>query len=161
MEVDSENLTMNKLAKRIIIGVIAGVLLVVIVVGIFVGAAFFGWRAAIRSGNEAAAMQDIKTIAAVQVQYYNTHDRRFGTFDQLVKEGFDARFAGEIPNVDGYVFILQITPRTPAQPSSYMLNVDPQSNSTGNRHFYLDSTDNLVRVNPDHPAGPTDPSVVQ
>ena len=152
---------MTTRGKKIVIGVIAGVLLAVIAVGIFVGAAFLGWRAAVRSGNEAAAIQDIKTIATVQVQYYNTHDRTFGTFDDLVKEGFDGRFAGEIPKVDGYVFILQMTPKTPAQPSSYMLNADPQSNSTGNRHFYFDSTDNLIRVNADHAAGPNDPSVLQ
>lgn len=152
---------MTRATKRIVIGVIAGLLLVMIAVGIFVGAAFLSWRAAVRSGNEAAAIQNIKTIAVVQVQYYNTHDRTFGTFDQLVREGLDSRFAGEIPNVDGYVFILLMTPKTSAQSASYRLNADPQSNSTGNRHFYFDSTDKRIRVNAERSAGAADPSAVQ
>lgn len=152
---------MTTLAKKVIIGVVALVLLVVIAIGILIGAGVTGWKAAVRSGNEAATLQPLKTIAAVEVQYYNMHGRTFGSFEQLVKDGFDARFSSIVPNVDGYMFILKVTPKTATQPSSFMLNAEPQSGSTGNRHFYFDSTDNLIRVNADHPAGPADPSLVQ
>ena len=61
-------------------------MIVIAIIGILIGAAVYGWKAAQRAGNEAATMQNLKTIAAVQIQYYNTHSRSFGTFDQMVKE---------------------------------------------------------------------------
>ena len=59
-------------------------MIVIAIIGILIGAAVFSWKAATRAGNEAATIQNLKTIAAVQIQYYNTHGRTFGTFDQLV-----------------------------------------------------------------------------
>src|SRR2546427_2265299 len=70
-------------------------MIVIAIIGILIGAATIGWKAAQRAGNEAATLQDLKTIAAVQIQFYNTHNRTFGTFDQLIKDGvLDTRFAG-------------------------------------------------------------------
>jgi Tfp pilus assembly protein PilE len=147
---------MTSLAKGIIISVVAVVLLVVIAIGTSVS--FHLWRAAKRSGNEAATVQNLKTIAAVQIQYYNTHNRTFGTFDQLIKDGLlDARFAGDLPLVDGYTFTLKVTTRTASVKTSYTLNADPQSGASGRNHFYLDSTSFAINVNADQPAGPNDP----
>src|SRR5690349_20020301 len=82
-------------------------MIVIAIIGILIGPATIGWKAAQRAGNEAATLQDLKTIAAVQIQFYNTHNRTFGTFDQLIKDGvLDARFAGNPPSTDGYVFTL-------------------------------------------------------
>ena len=70
-------------------------MIVIAIIGILIGAATIGWRAAVKSGNEAATLQDLKTIASVEIQYYNTHNRNFGTFEQMVKEGMlDTRFSG-------------------------------------------------------------------
>jgi Tfp pilus assembly protein PilE len=150
---------MTTLAKRIIIGVVAVLLLVVIALAaVLIGAGFYGWKAAQSAGNEAATMQDLKTIAAVEIQYYNTHSRTFGTLDQLIKEGMlTSKFSGNPPAADGYIFRLNIMPRTSAQPASYTLNADPQSTATGHNHFYLDSTSASIHVNPNQPAGATDP----
>jgi len=52
-------------------------MIVIAIIGILIGAAVYGWRAATKAGNEAATLQDLKTIAAVQIQYYNTHSRSF------------------------------------------------------------------------------------
>ncbi|MEK6336932.1 MAG: hypothetical protein AABM67_18570 [Acidobacteriota bacterium] len=150
---------MTPLAKRIIIGVVAVVLLVVIAIGILIGASVIGWKSALRSGNEAATIQNLGTIAAVEIQYYNAHSRNFGTFEQLVQDGFDARFSGNPPVVDGYVFTLKLVPKTASQASSYKLNADPESSSSGKNHFYLESADGVIRVNADHPAGPDDPAL--
>src|SRR5438876_11455881 len=80
-------------------------MIVIAIIGILIGAATIGWKAAQRAGNEAATLQDLKTIAAVQIQFYNTHNRTFGTFDQLIKDGvLDSRFAGNPPSTDGFVF---------------------------------------------------------
>jgi len=133
-------------------------MIVIAIIGILIGAAVYGWKAAQKAGNEAATLQDLKTIAAVQIQYFNTHNRTFGTFDQMMKEQMvNAKFSGNPPIVDGYIFTLKVTPKTASQPTSYTLNADPQTDSTGKNHFYLDSNDSTIHVNPDQPAGPNDP----
>ena len=149
---------MTTLTQRIIIGVAAVVLLCAVVIGVLMGAAVYGWRAAQRAGNEAATIQNLKTVAAVEIQYYNTHSRTFGTFDQLIKEQMlTSKFAGDRPTPDSYVFSLNVMPKTSGQLSSYTLNADPKSDAMVGRHFYIDSTSPTIHVNPDQPAGPADP----
>ena len=133
-------------------------MIVIAIIGILIGAAVYGWKAATRAGNEAATMQNLKTIAAVQIQYYNTHGRTFGTFDQLVKEQMlSSKFNGNPPNTDGYVLTLKVTPKTSTSPTSYTLNADPDSPNSGVNHFYIDSTDSSIHINKDQAAGPNDP----
>ena len=137
-------------------------MIVIAIIGILIGAATVGWRAAVRSGNEAATIKALQTIASVEIQYYNTHNRSFGTFEQMTKEQMlDSRFATNPPTVDGYIFTLKVTPKTTNQQTSYTLNADPQQSegigSTGKNHFYIDSNAGTIHVNPDQPAGPNDP----
>jgi len=132
-------------------------MIVIAIIGILIGAAVYGWKTAQKAGNEAATLQNLKTIAAVQIQYYNTHARTFGTFEQLVKEQMlSSKFEGNPPNVDGYVLTMKVTPKTSTAPTSYTLNADPQSENSGKNHFYIDSTDGSIHVNLDQPAGPND-----
>jgi len=153
-----EDLVMTTLAKGIIIGVVAVAFLVVLVFGIVIATSVVGWRAAQRAGNEAATLQHLKTIEAVEIQYYNTHNRTFGAFDQMVKEGMlTNRFSGEFPIVDGYVFTLTLIPRTANRTASYTLRADPQTERTGKNHFYIDSNGGDIHVNADQPAKATDP----
>lgn len=147
---------MSRVVKGIIIAAVVLVVMIAMVVAVLVGAGISGYRAAIRKGDEAAALQDMKTISVVEIQYFNDHDRSFGTFDQLIKEQLlNQRFS--TPTVDGYVFTLTVTPRTKSQPASFALNADPQNDSTGKNHFYLDAGDSEIRVNPNRPARSTDP----
>jgi len=133
-------------------------MIVIAIIGILIGAAVYGWKAAQRAGNEAATLQNLKTIAAVQIQYYNTHSRSFGTFDQIVKEQMlSSKFSGNPPTADGYVLSLKVTPKTATSATSFTLNADPQSDNTGKNHFYIDSTDSSIHINPDQAAGPNDP----
>jgi prepilin-type N-terminal cleavage/methylation domain-containing protein len=133
-------------------------MIVIAIIGILIGAAVYGWKAAQRAGNEAATLQNLKTIAAVQIQYFNTHARNFGTFEQLVKEQLlSSKFSGNPPSADGYVLTLKVTPKTATAPTSYTLNADPQSDNAGKNHFYIDSNDGSIHVNPDQPSGPNDP----
>src|SRR4030081_2090030 len=114
-------------------------MIVIAIIGILIGAAVYGWNAAQKAGNEAATMQNLKTIAAVQIQYYNTHSRTFGTFEQLVKEQMlTSKFDGNPPSPDGYVYTMKVTPKTAGSPTSYTLNCDPQTDTTGTNHFYID-----------------------
>ena len=133
-------------------------MIVIAIIGVLIGAAVYTWKAATRAGNEAATQQNLKTIAAVQIQFYNTHSRTFGTFDQMIKEGMlTSKFSGNPPLADGYVMTLKVTPKSASQPTSYTLNADPQSDGSGKNHFYIDSSDSSIHINPDQAAGPNDP----
>lgn len=138
-------------------------MIVIAIIGILIGAATIGWRAAVRSGNETATIKALQTLASVELQYYNTHNRNFGTFEQMVKEQMlDNRFiAGNPPTIDGYIFTLKVSPKTANAQTSYTVNADPQQSegigSTGKNHFYMDSAAGTIHVNPDQPAGPNDP----
>jgi len=147
---------MTSTVQKIIIGIVVFVLCGLAVAGVFVGAAVYGWKAAQKAGEEAATIQNMKTIAAVEIQYYNTHKQTFGTFAQLVKEQMlTSKFSNDPPESDGYILSLKVTPKTSNQPGSYTLNTD--SDNTGRRHFYLDSTSPTIHVNPDRPANGRDP----
>jgi len=149
---------MNRTVERTIIGIAAMVLLGSLVVGLLLGSAVYGWKAALREGNKAATLQDMKTIAAVEIQYYNTHNRSFGTFEQLIKEEMlTSKFSGDRTITDGYVFTLKVTPRTKDTQSFYSLKADPQSASTGSNHFYIDSDGAEIHTNQNQPAGAADP----
>ena len=133
-------------------------MIVIAIIGILIGAAVIGWNAAQKAGNEAATLQNLKTVAAVQIQYYNTHSRTFGTFDQLIKEQMlTSKFEGNPPSPDGYVYTLKVTPKTTGAPTSYTLNADPQTSRSGTNHFYLDSNDSSIHLNATQAAGPGDP----
>jgi len=132
-------------------------MIVIAIIGILIGAAVIGFKAAQKAGNEAATLQDLKTIAAIEIQYYNTHNRTFGTFEQLVQEKLlSTKFSGNPPIVDGYIFTLKVVPKSATLPTSYTLNADPQTDNTGKNHFYVDSSDGSIHVNADQPAGPND-----
>jgi prepilin-type N-terminal cleavage/methylation domain-containing protein len=131
-------------------------MIVIAIIGILIGAAVIGYKAAMKSGYEAATLQNMHTIAAVQIQYFNTHSRSFGTFDQLVKDsGLSSKFSGNPPVADGYTYTLKVVPKTPTSTSSYTMNADPQD--TSGNHFYLDSNDSNIHVNATQSAGPNDP----
>jgi prepilin-type N-terminal cleavage/methylation domain-containing protein len=133
-------------------------MIVIAIIGILIGAAVYTFRASQKAGNEAATMQNIKTIAAVQIQFYNTHGRTFGTFDQMIKEQMlTSKFAGNPPSTDGYIYTLKVTPKTAGAPSSYTLNADPQTEASATNHFYIDSSDSSIHLNPAQPASPSDP----
>src|SRR5881398_2811801 len=137
--------------KALFIAVV--VLLTVAIIGVLIGGAVIGFKAAQKAGNEAATLQDLKTIAAVEIQYYNAHDRTFGTLDQMIKERLlTSKFSGNPPITDGYVFNLNIVPKTSSQPTSFTLNADPQNSSTGKNHYYIDSSGSTIHVNRDEPA---------
>lgn len=133
-------------------------MIVIAIIGILIGAAVIGFKAAQKAGNEAATLQDLKTIAAIEIQYYNTHNRTFGTFEQMVQEKvLSTKFQGNPPITDGYIFTLKVIPKSATLPASYTLNADPQTDTTGGAHYYLDSNDGSIHLNQTQSAGPNDP----
>jgi|ERR1044072_8426023 Tfp pilus assembly protein PilE len=151
------NKLMTRTKKTVLGFAIAVFVCLLLVTVVLAGAATIGWKAAVRAGNETAAIQTVRTIAAIERQYYNTHDRKFGTFEELVNESLlDTRFRGGVPVVDGYAYRLTINQTTSNAQSTLVVTADPQDNSTGNNHFYLDSSSDEIRFNPDQTAGPSD-----
>ena len=161
---------MNSRTKKTIIalGLVAVVVVVCVlaVFGFLVGAAVAGYRSATRAGNEAVAIQNLKTIAAFEGRYFYTHNRTFGTFEQLARAQMLspkftrpaklAEFSRDSRVADGFLLTLTLAPKPDGSPW-FKITADPQNDDTGTKHFYLDSDDQRIRVNPDRQAGPTDP----
>ena len=140
-------------------------MIVIAIIGILIAVGITGWKAALRSANEAAAIKSMRTVAEQQMLYYNSKQRTtFGTFEELRRENLlDNRYDGATPLVEGYIFTLRVIPRSTTQQAGYTLNADPQISegvsATGKNHFYLDSDTNTIRVNDSAPATVSDPSI--
>src|SRR5438876_10822757 len=135
-----------------------GLMIVIAIIGILIGAAVIGFKAAQKAGNEAATLQDLKTIAAIEIQYFNTHNRAFGTFEQLIKDvGLDTRFSGNPPVADGYIFTLKVTPKSPSSPSSYTLNAAPHTPPTAHTPSHPHSHRPTLHTHHHPPAPPHAP----
>lgn len=140
-------------------------MIVIAIIGILIAVGITGWKAALRSANEAAAIKSMRTVAEQQMLYYNSKQRTtFGTFEDLRRENLlDNRYDGATPVVEGYIFTLRVIPRSTTQQAGYTLNADPQISegvsATGKNHFYLDSDTNTIRVNESAPATVSDPSI--
>ena len=109
----------------------------------------------IGAADEGSAIQSLRTIATAQTQAKAMRSS-YADFDSLVQLGFlDQRFAGSNPNVRGYRFTMT------ANENEFVVNADPETTqtapTTGNRHFYLDSSDNFIHVNSSQSATKQDP----
>jgi prepilin-type N-terminal cleavage/methylation domain-containing protein len=142
-------------------------MIVIAIIGILIAVGITGYKAAMKSANEAAAIKTLRSIAEQQMLYYNSHQRSsFGTFDEMLKENLlDTRFAGSTPVVDGYVYTMKVIPKSTNQQPAYTINADPQVSegvgATGKNHFYIDSDSNTIHVNPAQPATIADPPIGQ
>src|SRR6185503_18178046 len=125
-------------------------MIVIAIIGILIAVGVTGYKAAMKSANEAAAIKTLRSIAEQQLLYYNAHQRStFGTFEEMLKENLlDTRFSGTTPVVDGYVYQMKVIPKSTAQQAGYIINADPQVSdgvgATGRNHFYLDSDANTI-----------------
>ena len=145
---------MSARIQKIFLVLVAVMVVGLVLAGLVFVKAFEGWQLAIRAGNEEANVQNLKTIATVELQYFYSHHRTFGTFEQLVQEQLlSSRFSGNPVKTDGYVFTLTVT----SEPAAFTIKVDPESTLTGTKHFYLDSVSREILVNSEKPAGPNDP----
>jgi prepilin-type N-terminal cleavage/methylation domain-containing protein len=133
-------------------------MIVIAIIGILIGVAVLSFKNAQKAGNETATRQNIQTLAGIEIQYHTTHGRQFATFEQLISEKLITnKFEGNPPITDGYVLTLKVIPKSATAAASFTLNADPQDSSTGKNHFFIDSVDSAIHVNPDQPAGPNDP----
>ena len=74
----------------------------------------------------------------------------------------DARFSGDTPVVEGYVFTMKVISKSTTEQGGFAVNADPQisqgADATGRNHFYRDA-DNMIHANASQPASATDPPI--
>ena len=142
-------------------------MIVIAIIGILIGVGIVGWKSALRSANEAAAVRTLRSIAEQQMLYYNAHQRSsFGTFEEMRKENLlDSRFDGTTPVVDGYVYTMKVIPKSTTTQPGYSITADPQVptgvSATGKNFYYVDSDTNTIHVNSTQQAAATDPPIGQ
>jgi len=140
-------------------------MIVIAIIGILIAVGVTGYKAAMKSANEAAAVKTLRTIAENQMLYYNSHQRStFGTFEEMRKENLmDDRFNSTTPVVEGYIFTMKIIPKSTNQQAAYTVNADPQVSegvgATGKNHYYVDSDTNTIHVNATQTAAVADPPI--
>ena len=140
--------------QKLFLVIVAVMLVGLVLAAIVFVKAFSSLQAVHQIGNETATIQNLKTIAVVEANYFYSHQRTYGTFEQLVKEQLlSSRFSAEPATTAGYVLTLSVT----SEPAGYTIKVDPESTLTGTKHFYLDSVSREILVNSEKPAGPNDP----
>jgi hypothetical protein len=110
---------------------------------------------AVNTVDETTAIQALRTIGSAQTQAKAMRNS-YADFDTLVQLGFlDRRFSGTNPNLRGYRFSVVATA------DEFTVHADPQASetapTTGSRHFYLDSNDNVIHVNFSQAATRQDP----
>lgn len=138
-----------------------GLSLLLIMVVILLGSCSSGnspgdlYPKSVGAADEISAIQNLRAIARAQEQL-RAGRGNYGDFAALVQAGFlDQRFSGNEPNLSGYRFTMKVTE------SDFSVNADPHliesQTTSGARHFYLDSSDNAVHVNPGQSASKGDP----
>ncbi len=115
-----------------------------------------------KAAYEMAAIRSLHTLNTAQVQYFSTYGRYGQTMQELgpppgsaaptpaAADLIPANLAAGLAS--GYVFTMVGTP------SGYTINADPQSSTTGTRHFYTDHS-NVIRQNFEQPASETDAEI--
>jgi hypothetical protein len=102
-------------------------------------------------GDEASVLAALRTIALAQQGHAVTNGGNYAGFVQLAEGGYlDARFSSDAPEVHGYLFTMTLGDKT------FSCNADPASGDVKGRHFYLDSSSPLIRVNANRPASVND-----
>ena len=115
--------------------------------------------------NEASAAQNLRNISTAEILYSSTYGINYSTtLPQLSGTGInpDQNNAGLIDEVlaggtkSGYVITYTpLTTDSNGHTATYSVTADPQSSTTGTRHFYTDQTC-VIRVNAAVQAGPSD-----
>ncbi len=106
---------------------------------------------------EAATLANLRTISHAQRAYAMSKGGEYGTFSQLVAEGFlDARFDGTNPELKGYVYTMDVSEK------KFSCQASPEAaTEDAGRHYYVDSDGSEIRMNPARPATAEDPIIQQ
>jgi prepilin-type N-terminal cleavage/methylation domain-containing protein len=135
-------------------------LIVIATIGILAGILIPTFKSSIRKANEAAAVAAINTIKVAEAKYVVDHRGSYGTFLQLVAEGYlDKRFTVERPHIRGYVFAITFIDMPERPAATFKITANPESaegiSATG-RIFYYSEPDVPIFYSKDGPASSDD-----
>jgi len=107
---------------------------------------------AVEAADETATIQTLRTIFSAETQAKAIRGS-YADFPGLVDGGFlDARFSKATPTMRGYRFSMS------ASAGEFSINADPIEPASG-RHFYIDSNDEAIHVNPTAGTSKSDPAL--
>ena len=107
---------------------------------------------AVDAADETSTIQTLRTIFSAQTQAKAIRGS-YADFPGLVEGGFlDARFSNSAPTLRGYRFSMS------ASAAEFSVNADPIEPALG-RHFYIDSNEETIHVNPTAAATRSDPAL--
>ncbi len=137
-------------------------MIVIAIIGLLIAVGVPAWSYMVRNGNETAAIDSLRQINERQVQYASKRKGSFAeNFDDLIKDtGFNENFRSESggkPVFNGYIFTLKTQKSANGKVNFYSVNADPETPTSGSRHFYVDSNGSSIRVSEEGEAGPTSP----
>lgn len=103
-------------------------------------------------GDEASVISAMRTVTLAQQGHAVTNSGNYAGFVQLAEGGYlDSRFSSDAPKMNGYVLTMTLSDK------SFSCNADPAASSDlKGRHFYVDSSSPLIRVNANQPASVND-----
>lgn len=107
---------------------------------------------------ETNAVQHLRNISTCQYAFRRMSDaNEYATLPRLAEACtlLDERFKSDAPEVDGYVFRLQVSAPEGERGPFYSVNADPNEDR-GGLHFYIDSSVAGVRQTSGRPATPQD-----
>jgi Tfp pilus assembly protein PilE len=118
-------------------------LIVVAIVGALVFIVVPAYKISIRAANEASAVATLNAIRVAQAKYVVDHKGEYGTFRQLFEEGYlDKRFNDDTPHNRGYVFVMNLIPKSEKKAPSFSVNANPEQSegisATGGFFYYID-----------------------
>lgn len=118
-------------------------LIVIAIIGILVGIVVPTYQSSVRKANEAAAVGTLNSIRVAQAKYVIDHKGQYGTFRQLFEEGYlDKRFNYDQPHNRGYVFVINLAPKSEEKAATFSVNANPEQSkgigATGRHFYYMD-----------------------
>lgn len=141
-------------------------MIVIAVIALIIGIGSIAWTSAVKNGNEVSAIGNLRTIQTTQLSYASKHQGNFApSFKELVTTaGLDDKFGeGDQPINNGYIYVMEVVPKSPSQPSSFKVNANPQVaagvQATGTRYFFISNTVSTPKSSDSGPAKETDPSI--
>jgi hypothetical protein len=119
-----------------------------------------GLQQTVARADETLAIAALRSISVAQQAYTVSNGGEYGTLKQLSDGGFlDARMASDKP-VKDYVLTLTVVPKRDGNPAgSYTCNADPDPTANGGKHYYIDSSSNVIHVNETQTASAADKSI--
>lgn len=138
-------------------------LIVVAIVGGLVFVVVPAYKISLRAANEASAVATLNAIRVAQAKYVVDHKGEYGNFRQLFEEGYlDKRFNDDTPHNRGYVFVMNLIPKSEKKAPSFSVNANPEQSegisATGGFFYYIDP-DSGICYSKLGPANATDESL--